>query len=145
VNNGKVADTPIVYPAGYKPARKLPLEDFLHKLRRVRYVVTNTADQKSRTYEFEGRNIIEIVTINDLWAGSGFFPDSWAKLPVVSFIPRLPALPAGTYEANIFTEMSAEFCDGLDVSEDDDCLPAGFGPAYGPYDFTVLPDTSHHH
>lgn len=137
-NGGTDPLNPLLYPAGYTPQRRLPIDDYFSKLGRVRYLVTNTDSGKVQQQTFEARRVVERATIATLWTGTAFFPPEWMGFGVLAFKPALPGLAAGHYEATIDTELSAPNCDGFTDSVPDSCYPAGFS-SYGPYLFEVVP------
>jgi hypothetical protein len=102
------------------------------------YVVKKAGETTGASYTIEASRIARLATIEDLWRGTSFFPDSWNDFPSAAFVPALPGLEPGSYQADISLELSAQFCDGIDPDPDYSCLPAGTTYLFA-QSFTVVP------
>jgi len=112
---------PVVYPPGYTPRHKAPMNDFLHKLDSVRYVV-QPGDQE---FVFRASKIDRRVTLRDLYDGSTDFTPPQLALPATVLLGELPPLPPGTFSADIHFVMSDTHCDGQTSDFALSCLPPG--------------------
>jgi hypothetical protein len=112
---------PVVYPVDYVQASKAPMTDFLHKLIGVRYVVHPGGQE----FRFRPGDLEELVTLDDLFKGSGQFDPAELAKPAVALLGSLPPLPAGFYDADIHFALSATHCDGQTADRASSCLPAG--------------------
>ena len=114
-------DHPVVYPEGYEPSSKVPMNDFLLKLARVRYVVQPGGQE----FVFSARNIEKLVTVGDLYRGSDIFTPDEFVWPAASLLGRLPSLSPGAYSAEIHFDMLDTHCDGQSTDFSESCLPPG--------------------
>ncbi|MBY8842913.1 hypothetical protein [Streptomyces sp. SP2-10] len=103
-----------VYPPGYKPARRAPMDDFVSKFRGIR-VVNDIGTAQERSYVFTGKQVLRRVDL-----------DSEANVRIASFAtPPLHPLSAGAHTTTVFMRLSAQHCDGLGTDPDANCLPGG--------------------
>jgi hypothetical protein len=112
---------PVLYPPGYTPRHKAPMNDFLHKLEGVRYVV-QPGNQERR---FDASQIRKGLHVGDLYEGSGQFPDVQLVWPATALLGELPPLQPGTYSADIHLIMSETHCDGQTTDFAMSCLSPG--------------------
>jgi hypothetical protein len=112
---------PVLYPPGYTPSRKAPMEDFLHKLDRVRYIV----QPGDLEFSFKASKLERKLTVDDLYRGSDQFTPPQLVWPATAMLAQLPALPTGAYSAEIHFIMSDTHCDGQHAVFADSCLPPG--------------------
>lgn len=131
---GGVADGPVLYPPGYTPRHKAPMNDFLHKLDSVRYVV----QPGDLEFSFTASNIRRLVTVRDLYQGSDEFTPPQMAWPAAALLGELPPLPPGTYSADIHFVMSDAHCDGQHADFALSCLSPGDNFALT-RDFVVVP------
>ncbi len=110
-----------LYPASYVPLSPNPIDDFTAKLVEVKVVVDGTAEIFSPSE----------VLRTDIRAAQ-LLPGRWDEsLPMASMLPRLSPLSVGEHTFQIFVVLSAEHCDGISTSVEENCLAAGeipFGP-----------------
>jgi hypothetical protein len=126
---------PVVYPDGYEPALKAPMDDFLHKLARVRYVVRPSGQE----FTFPASEIENLLTVDDLFRGSDEFTPPQLVWPAVALLGELPRLLVpGSYRAEIHFLMSDTHCDGQTTDFAKSCLPPGDSFVLA-RDFTVVP------
>lgn len=112
-----------VYPAGYVPLRRLPIEDFVAKLR-VR-VVTDGGTHQQKTYVFSPAAAVRTdITLDQL------DPEA-PQLPMAVTMPRMKPLSVGAHTYVVTWVLSAQHCDGLGAVVEQDCLPAGETPIAG--------------
>jgi hypothetical protein len=112
---------PVLYPEGYTPRHKAPMNDFLHKLDSVRYVVQPGNQELS----FRASQIEKRVTVGDLYEGAPDFTAPQLVWPATALLGELPPLPPGTYSADIHFVMSDTHCDGQTSDFAQSCLPPG--------------------
>jgi len=112
---------PVLYPPGYTPRHKAPMNDFLHKLDRVRYVVQPGNQERS----FDAAQIRRGLQVGDLYEGSGQFAEIEMVWPTTALLGELPPLPPGSYSADIHFIMSDTHCDGQSDDFAKSCLPPG--------------------
>jgi hypothetical protein len=113
---------PVLYPPGYTPRHKAPMNDFLHKLDSVRYVVHPGGAE----FSFSASNIRRTVTVGDLFEGSvDQFTEPQMVWPATALLGQLPALPSGTYSADIHFVLSDTHCDGQTTDFSASCLTPG--------------------
>ena len=106
-----------VYPAGYVPLRRLPVEDFVAKLT-VR-VVTDGGTRQQKTYVFSPVKAVRTdVTFDQLDPGG-------PPLSMAVTMPRMEPLSVGAHTYEVTWVLSAQHCDGLGAVIEDNCLPAG--------------------
>ena len=117
-----IEDGPVLYPPGYTPRHKAPMNDFLHKLDSVRYIVHPSGAE----FSFSASNIRRTLAVGDLYEGSvGQFTEPQMVLPATALLGQLPALPSGTYSADIHFVMSDTHCDGQTTDFSASCLTPG--------------------
>lgn len=116
-----IAGGPVLYPPGYTPRRSAPMDDFLHKLEGVRYVV----QPGNVEFSFNASKLERKLTVDDLYRGSGQFTPPQLVWPATALLGQLPALPAGAYSADIHFIMSDTHCDGQHADFAESCLPPG--------------------
>jgi hypothetical protein len=99
-------------PEGFVPAGTTPLEDFLAKFSRVKYVI-DPGTKHSKTTVFQN--------------GSSLFIGTFAGFPRVSPVTlgTLKAPPVGEHTVEVYWEFSAMHCDGFDTVIPKNCIPAG--------------------
>jgi hypothetical protein len=112
---------PVVYPDGYVPARHAPMDDFLHKLVAVRYVV----QPGGLEFSFRAGEIEGLVTVGDLFKGSDQFTPAEYVKPAAALLGKLPPLPQGFYTAEVHFIMSDVHCDGQTPDRENSCLGRG--------------------
>lgn len=112
---------PVLYPPGYTPRHKAPMNDFLHKLDRVRYVVQPGNQERS----FDASQIRRGLQVGDLYEGSDQFTEVQMVWPATALLGELPPLPPGMYSAEIHFIMSDTHCDGQSDDFAKSCLPPG--------------------
>ncbi|MFJ3924704.1 hypothetical protein [Streptomyces sp. NPDC090022] len=115
------------YPAGYRPDRSNPIDDFNAKFVSVTYVHDiGTPHERSLTYP--KKQVLR----------TGFTtPDGLPSSGIVS--PPLKALGLGTHTTTVFVELRAEHCDGLATVREENCLPAGISAYTGDIPIDVIP------
>ena len=111
----------VLYPPGYTPRHKAPMNDFLHKLDRVRYVVQPGNQERS----FDPSPIQRGLHVGDLYEGSGQFTEVQMVWPATALLGELSPLPPGSYSADIHFIMSDTHCDGQTDDFAKSCLPPG--------------------
>lgn len=109
-----------VYPPGYIPSRRVPLDDFLAKLVAMKIVVDG-GTARERTYVFDPARIVRM----DIDAEE-VEPGAWgAPYPMATLLPRLRPLSVGDHFVETILVLSDEHCDGFSTNPDFSCLPAG--------------------
>jgi hypothetical protein len=108
-------------PEGYVPSTPTPLGDFVAKLVQVK-VVLDGGTRRERTLWFEPSEVLRTdLTLDGLEPGL-------SPLPMAVTLPRVPPLPVGEHSVQLAWILSAQHCDGLGTSLEDNCLPAGEVP-----------------
>lgn len=101
-----------VYPEGYTPSEPNPIDDFNAKFAGARFV-HDAGTPQERSFTF-GREALR----------TGFTaPNGLPYSAIVS--PALRPLSVGRHTSTMYLRLSAEHCDGLGTSPDDNCLPEG--------------------
>ncbi|MGE7390806.1 hypothetical protein ACQKM2_35535 [Streptomyces sp. NPDC004126] len=123
-----------VYPAGYTPLRRAPIEDFNAKFVSATYV-HDIGTPQEQTFTFDKKRVLR-TGLTDLDG----FPQS------VPVSPPLKALSVGQHTSTVFITLSAEHCDGFTTDRAASCLPAGTIQFSDDTPFEVQPrprDTKH--
>ncbi|WP_219670732.1 hypothetical protein [Streptomyces bambusae] len=102
-----------VYPEGYRPSRRNPIDDFNSKFVSATYV-HDRGTPNEQTFTFPRKKVLR----------TGFV--SPEGLPYsVAVSPPLAPLSVGTHTSTVFVTLSKEHCDGLGTVRAENCLPAG--------------------
>jgi hypothetical protein len=125
---------PVVYPDGYEPFLKAPMDDFRFKLESVRYVLQPSGKEVT----FHASDIEKLLTVADLFRGSDDFTVPQLVWPTTALLGKLPPLPPGDYSTDIHFVMSDTHCDGQTTDFAASCLPPGDTLAIT-RDFIVVP------
>ncbi len=135
---------------GYRFAADKPHEDFVRKVKEVRYDVTTVESGEAvATFRFDARDRARVIEQSE-WAGArplagfdvpelGISIDAKAagKLPQVGYRAVAPPLPAGAYFSCVTLTLVAQHNDGLGL-EAGNFIPAGEW-TYGCFRFVVSP------
>ncbi len=115
-----------VYPDGYTPAKKNPIDDFNSKLVAVRYV-HDIGTPREQSFTFGRKAVLR----------TGFFTED--GLPYSSTVsPSFRSLSVGTHTSTVYYKLRAEHCDGLGTDRAANCLPAGEA-VFSEAEFEVVP------
>jgi hypothetical protein len=101
-----------VYPAGYRPERPDPIDDFNAKFAGVRFV-QDPGTAAERTFAF-GREALRTGFVRS---------DGRPFSTVVSGV--FPPLSVGRHSTAVYLTMTADHCDGLGTDRHHNCLPKG--------------------
>jgi len=128
VSNGWfMSPTFTAMPAGFEPAGKTPIEDFIAKLIGVKYVV-DPGTRQEKTYVFG--NDDDLGIFNDRELGT-------VVANTVS-LGTLKPLSVGDHVVDSYLLLSAMHCDGFGDVVTDNCLPAG-ETLFSSVEFEVTP------
>lgn len=135
---GGSAAVPLRYPPGYVPRGADPVQDFLHRLKAVTYLL----QPSGRTVTYTAHHLRHHLypsTIGAVFGGSGQFPDTWYGLRTITVLPPLLPLRPGSYTTSVSVDFDGGWCDG---TSDDPlaCLPAGTFDVYS-RDFVAVAPT----
>lgn len=126
---------PLLYPPGYVPLDRDPMQDFLKRVESFTYVL----QPSGRTFTYTTHHLKQHLypaSLVAVFGGSGQFPEAWNKLRTLTVLPPLPPLQPGAYTTSVSVTFSQAFCDG--TSDDPAaCLPAGTTPFYA-REFTAV-------
>jgi hypothetical protein len=128
VDGGTIAT---VYPAGYRPDRQAPMQDFLSKVARARYVVSRDG-RAEITRVVERRRLLDHAKLGEF--GDLFVaPDSGSGVTVHGAAPEWTTLEPfssrglglGEHTIEIYWTLTRQHCDGFGTDAASNCLPAG--------------------
>lgn len=122
-----------VYPAGYEPAHRAPMADFLSKLTQSRYVISREG-RVEITRSVRGPALFrraKLGQFGDLFVApdTTLVPGSTIEARSAEWTTLEPfdagALPAGDHTIEIYWTLSGVHCDGFTPDPALSCLPAG--------------------
>jgi hypothetical protein len=112
----------------YFYAAETPIDDFVAKLDRLRYVVDEGTVHEQILDVTDPSAFIVWRKVGDTIGNSGLFPDAWLDYPVAYFVVLQRPLSAGVHTVSASIHMTALHCDGIDTDPSSDCLPPGWSP-----------------
>jgi hypothetical protein len=122
-----------VYPAGYEPDFRAPMDDFLSKISQARYVISSDG-QAEITRTVETPELLQRAKLGRF--GDLFVAPDDTLVPGVTIEKRAPEwttlepfesrlLGVGEHTIQIYWTLTKPHCDGFAPDPVNDCLPAG--------------------